>query len=264
MTTTTPSDLFPNPELTALPLDRKPNLHDIKLLKRQINANVALGTIAAQQAKGTEATMQACTDFLNYAATHPNAIIEYQASDMILHIHTDASYLSESEARSRAAGYFFMSDTPEPNKTPTINGPVHIVSSILRNVMASAAEAEVGAAFMNAQQACSIRTTLNEMGYEQPPTPLQTDNNVAQGILEGTVKQKRSKAIDMRFYWLKDRVAQQQFSIHWKPGATNLADYFSKHFNGTHHQAVRPIYLKEPNSTQARVRFNTQQNTVHN
>ena len=149
---------------------------------------------------------------------------------MILHIHTDASYLSESEARSRAAGYFFMSDTPSNNNTPTdkvptINGPIHIVSSILRNVMASAAEAEVGAAFMNAQQACTIRTTLDEMGYPQPPTPLQTDNNVAQGILQGTVKQKRSKAIDMRFYWLKDRVAQGQFSIHWKPGATNLADY---------------------------------------
>ena len=79
----------------------------------------------------------------------------------------------------------------------------------MRNVMASAAEAEVGAAFLNAQQACGLQTTLQEMGYTQPPTPIQTDNNVAQGILEGTVKQKCSKAIDMRFYWLRDRIAQQ-------------------------------------------------------
>lgn len=101
---------------------------------------------------------------------------------------------------------------------------------------------------MNAQQACALRTTLNDMGYPQPATPIQTDNSVAQGIINDTVKQKRSKAIDMRFYWLKDRVKQGQFTIYWKPGAANLADYYTKHFSPNHHTAVRPIYLKEPTS----------------
>ena len=55
----------------------------------------ALGSITAQQAKVTEKTYDNTLWLLNYAATHPNSKIRYTASDMILHIHSDASYLSE-------------------------------------------------------------------------------------------------------------------------------------------------------------------------
>ena len=83
------------------------------------------------------------------------------------------------------------------------------------------------------------------MGHPQPPTPMNTDNQTATGILNGTIKQKRSKAIDMRFYWLKDRAEQGQFDIKWVPGKYNLADYFTKHHPGSRHRKVRPIYLYE-------------------
>jgi hypothetical protein len=56
--------------------------------------------------------MNAIVKFLNYAATHPNAELKYTASDMILWIDLDASYLSESKARSTCAGTFFLSDNP--------------------------------------------------------------------------------------------------------------------------------------------------------
>ena len=55
----------------------------------------ALGSIATQQSKGTEKTYADTLWLLNYAATHPNAKIHDTASDMILYIHSDASYLSE-------------------------------------------------------------------------------------------------------------------------------------------------------------------------
>ena len=55
----------------------------------------ALGSIALQQARGTEKTYAENLRLLNYAATHPNAPIRYTASDMVLHIHSNASYLSE-------------------------------------------------------------------------------------------------------------------------------------------------------------------------
>ena len=109
--------------------------------------------------------------------------------------------------------------------------------------MASAAEAEVGALYMNAQEAVPFRTCLIEMGHPQPATPLKTDNMTAKGIIAGTIKQKRSKAMDMRFYWLKDRYDQGQFGIHWEPGKHNLADYPTKVHPGRHHGQVRPIYL---------------------
>jgi hypothetical protein len=113
----------------------------------------------------------------------------------------------------------------------------------MSNVMSSAAEAELGALFLNAKNACPIRTTLEELGHPQPTMALQTDNNTAAGLVNDTVKQKRSKAIDMRFYWLRDRVRQGQFHVYWRPGTQNQADYFTKHHPPTHHRALRPTYL---------------------
>ena len=69
---------------------------------------VALGTLAAAQIKGTEKTTEATTQLLNYAATHPDVAIRYHKSDMTLYAHSDASYLSEPQARSRVGGYFYL------------------------------------------------------------------------------------------------------------------------------------------------------------
>ena len=198
---------------------------------------VALGSIASEQNKPTAKTAEAITKILNYVATHPLAVIKYHASPMILHVHSDASYLSEKKARSRAGGHFFLS----AHKSISPNGPVHTVSNILRNVMASAAESEIGAAFTNAQAALPLRQALLDLGHPQPPTPIRTDNSTANGFLNETIKAKRTKAIDMRFYWLIDRMHQNQFTVYWKPGFTNLGDYHSKHHPPSHHQKMRPI-----------------------
>eukprot|EP00957_Ditylum_brightwellii_P044917 3406622-Ditylum_brightwellii.AAC.1 len=70
--------------------------------------------------------------------------------------------------------------------------------------MASAAEAELGALFENSKEAIAIHNTLVEMGHPQPPTPIQVDNTVAHGIINSNIRQRKSKAIDMRFYWVQD------------------------------------------------------------
>ena len=128
------------------------------------------------------------------------------------------------------------------------NGAILNISTIIRNVMASAAEAELAALFTNAKEAAVIRNTLEEMGHPQPATPIQVDNSTADGIANETCKQQRSKAIDMRFYWIRDRIAQNQFYVYWAPGKHNLADYFTKHHPAIHHQAVRRYYLHTPES----------------
>ena len=204
----------------------------------------ALNDLASQQSKGTSETMKAMLHFLNYAASLPNAEKIYKASDMILTIDSDAAYLVAPQARSRAGGFHYLG-----NKDGTLfNGSIAVIARIIKNVMASAAEAEVGALYLNAQAAVPLRTTLNELGHPQPATPIKTDNSTADGILNGTIKQQRSKAIDMRFYWLKDRAEQGQFKIYWAPGEENWADYFTKHHSATHHKTLRPVYLKEPDS----------------
>jgi hypothetical protein len=137
----------------------------------------------------------------------------------------------------------------QPDRNPTM-GAIHVVSNIMRNILTSAFEAEVGALFHNGQEACPLRTTLNKMGWQQPATPIQIENAVAYGIANDTVKQQRSRAIDMRLYWIRDRVRQGQFRIHWKKGTDNLADYFTKHHSPAHHRQMRPTYLHNKQSTQ--------------
>jgi hypothetical protein len=55
---------------------------------------MALSDIATQQAAPTKNTKKQVNQFLNYMRTHPDAIIRYRASDMILNVHSDASNLS--------------------------------------------------------------------------------------------------------------------------------------------------------------------------
>jgi hypothetical protein len=171
---------------------------------------------------------------------------------MILHIHSDASYLSVSKARSRVGGYFYLSnnvsDLPDA-PPPPLNGPIHVNSTVLKSVLASAAEAEVGGLFYNAKDGVMFRTMLTEMGHSQPATPLQTDNACAAGIANKSIKQRRSKAIDMRFYWIQDRVSNGEFRVYWQRGIENLADYFTKHHSPSHHRRHRNTYLSPHQAT---------------
>jgi hypothetical protein len=121
---------------------------------------------------------------------------------MILYIHSDASYLSYREAKSRAGGFIFMGSRANTDKKLT-NGAISIISTVLKHVMSSEAEAEIGAVFINAKEGAVLRTTLEELGHPHLPTPLETDNTTTTGYSNGTTKQKRTKAMDMRFYRIK-------------------------------------------------------------
>ena len=113
----------------------------------------------------------------------------------------------------------------------------------MKNVLASAAEAEVGAIFLNCQQGEILRITLHELGHIQPSTPVITDNTTANGIFNKEIKQRRTKAMDMRFNWILDRSTQKHFNVLWKPGKINLADYFTKHHSTVHRKRMRNIYV---------------------
>jgi hypothetical protein len=207
-----------------------------------------LNDIDTEQTRATEKTQAATNQMLDYLATHPDATIRHHASNMILHIHSDASYLSVSKARSRLRGRFFLGNKPPEHDN--LNGSILNVASVIKNVVASAAESEFGACFHNAQSGAPLRVTLAELGHIQPPTPLRTDNSTAFGILNETIKQKRSKAMDIRYHWLIDRVRQKQFDVYWQPGRENIGDYHTKHHSAQHHKEMRGLILHEANSLQ--------------
>ena len=94
-----------------------------------------------------------------------------------------------------------------------------------------------------AREAVYIRIILEEMGHKQPPTPIQTDNAMAEGVINSKITPKRTKAMDMRFHWLRDRECQEQFRFYWRPGKTNYADYWTKHHLPSHHVNMRKEFL---------------------
>ncbi len=153
---------------------------------------MALSTIASEQTKGTERTLEKAYQVLDYLATHPNAVVRFRASEMIMNIHSDASYLSEPKARSRACGHFFMGEVPIDGKPIKLNGAFHTLCSILRFVVASAAEAELGALFLNCQEGMIFKATLEDLGHPQPKIPVHCDNATAVGIANNTIKRQRS------------------------------------------------------------------------
>jgi hypothetical protein len=208
----------------------------------------ALGSIASLQAQATQITQDECAWLMDYAASNPLSIIRYSASDMQLYNHSDASFLSETRARSRAAGHFFLSSKPinpkqPPAAIPPLNGPIHTMCKIIDVVVGSAAEAEIGAGYLNGQDVVPIVTTLEELGHAQAPTPIQVDNTTSDGFANSTMKQKRSKAMDMRWYWLRDRVNQGKILVYFRPGKDNLADPFTKHHTPAHIREMKPKFM---------------------
>ena len=115
--------------------------------------------------------------------------------------------------------------TPLPdNDPPPENSPLLVVSAIMNPILASAADTELGSAYYNCQDRVNLHIILKEMAHKQPPTLVVTYNLTAACITNKSVKQRRPKAADMLFYWVKDRIEQVQFIIFCNRGSYNLAD----------------------------------------
>jgi hypothetical protein len=116
-------------------------------------------------------------------------------------------------------------------------------------VLSLAAEAKLGALFINAKTAVSMQCIFEEMGHPQTCTPIQTNNSTAHALLTNTIMPKALKAMDMRFHWLHCHKAQDQYCIYWRPGIQNLADYWTKHHPASHHKAFWSQILTSSKNT---------------
>jgi hypothetical protein len=190
---------------------------------------MALSDIATQQSAPTENTKKQVNQFLDYMWTHPDAKICYPASDMILNVHSNASYLSAPRACSHASGYFFLGSFSVDGDPIKLNGAIHITCTILKLVAASAAQAELGALFLNSQKAKVLQLTLLELGHPQPTTPIHIDNTTTIGIVNNMIKCQNSRAMEMRYFWLLNGKTQKYFKFYYQPGQDNLGNYPSKH-----------------------------------
>ena len=184
---------------------------------------------------------------MQYANKWPDATMRIRASNMKLVCHSDGSYLSESEERSRAGGILFLGNCGD-SEIP--NAPICFLSVIIKTVVSSATATEYAAAFIVGQAAISIINTLADLGYPQTETEIFCDNLCAVGIANNTFNLKRTKTIDMRYHWIRDQVKNKTFKVTWKAGKLNLADFFTKAHPVHHHLAIRGKYVVvEPSSS---------------
>ena len=84
--------------------------------------------------------------------------------------------------------------------------------------------------------------------WPQPQMSIHVDNTTVIGIVNNMIKRQRSRAMEMRYFWLLDQMAQQYFKFYYQPGLEKLANYPTKHHLSQIHQHVRPYYLQMPNS----------------
>jgi hypothetical protein len=200
---------------------------------------VALNAIGAQQASATETTNEAVATFLDYVATYPNNGIIYRASNMVLAAHADAGFHNKTKSRTRAGAHIFLAkDEPYPHW----NGAILTVAQIIKFVMASVADAEWGVLFIATQKILPLRQTLIEMGWPQPPTPVQTDNTTTVGVVNKTLVSNKLKSMDLRYHWLRCRAAQKHIHFYWDKGSHNWGDYRTKHHPPIYHESKRPLF----------------------
>ena len=209
----------------------------------------ALNDIAMFQSKPTEHIRDKCTRLLDYVSTFPNVTLRYHASNMHLHVDSDAAYLVAPKARSRIAGFYYFKKDTDGNTIFAPNHPILVECRCLRHVVSSAAEAETAGVFHNAQISIQLRRILHAFGHPQPATAIKTDNATAHGFVHNNMHLRKSKTWDMRYYWLRDRETQKQIKVYWKRGLDendpNLGDYHTKHHSTIHHKGVRPLYVRD-------------------
>ena len=139
---------------------------------------------------------------IDYAATKPDSIFTYQASNMVLDIHGYASYINKLKARSISGGHNFL---PRNSDLSPKNGADLNIPQIMKVVMSLANKSELVEFIINLKYAVPVLKTLEDMGHPHPPTPTQTENSTAYGVTNKNIHPKATKSIDTCFHWLRDR-----------------------------------------------------------
>ena len=219
---------------------------------------VALSTITSDQERPIKSTMEKVDQILDYSASQEEENLTHHASNMVLSVHINASYLSEPKAISRAGGHFFLSRDCDslPNTVDVFK-----ISQIIKSVMTSAYKAEIGPMYINARDSVPTRKTMIEMGHYYPQTLMQTENLAANSVVANNVQPIRTDEMYMRFHWIRFWDAQGQSHCYWMPVTMNFANYWTNHPPASHHKNMRPVFLTSSRHIEDLHRLNGQAST---
>ena len=188
--------------------------------------------------------MQLVNHFFDYMASYPDEKNRFYASNMVLNVHSNTSYLPSPKALISVGGHLFFGYLQKYGCPIRLNGAILTNWTILKLVAASAAEAELGDLFINAIEEKIMWLTLEDFVHAQPSILIHIDNTTGVGTVKNSIKRQRSRAMNMRYFWMLCHEAQRILKVNYHQGQENLGNYQTKDHNGAHHRRVRPFYLQ--------------------
>jgi hypothetical protein len=248
-----------NVQVEELAIGKPIGPKDIKFIQRAVgkclfltrmvcpSIELAVNRLGSTQSQATDLELKATHRLLQHLAWNDNPSITFRPSNMQLVIHSDGSHGSESHSRSRAAGVFYFGDPyfegpDDLSHLSKMQAPTATLCAIVPTICQAVNETEYATAYMNAQKGTAIRITAAAFGHPQQPTAIIYDNELSGGMANNTCKLRRSKAVSMRYHWLRDRVKAGDFKMIWRAGAHNLADFLSKAHPVRHYKAMTPFF----------------------
>ncbi len=148
-----------------------------------------------------------------------NDVLTYHVSDIVLAMHSNASYQTKPKARNCVDSHFFCANNA---KHPSNNSAVITIVQIMKVVMTLATEAKVSALYINACEAIPVKETLKEMGQPPPQMPIQMENLLVIAVNTKKMASGCLKSMKIRFWWLQDQEAKAKKFLH--PRNFNLGE----------------------------------------
>lgn len=158
----------------------------------------ASNDLALEQSSATAQSKQHQHALLDYLHVHPDASAQYRTSDMILKAHSDGSYLSVQGGRSRAVGHFYFGDNIYIMQNDKLQGSAYQECSVIKPVVASAAECETATLFLNCQNAIVLHIAAKEMGHPQAAAPMRIDNSTTHNYVCDTTQHNTTQIKGIR------------------------------------------------------------------
>ena len=204
----------------------------------------AISKLSAHQTTPTKDTFPFTVERIQgYLKKYGNHKIVFQASDMKLHIMSDASFDAEPKSRSRGGCFMWIGN----NQPTLINGPVFCQSKLLPGVPQSAAAAEISQHVESGKMGIYARRILRCLGYPQSPTIILADNLCSIDFAHNNTKGRTLKTIARRTHWLKHVVRKNVYIFRYISSKNNIADIFTKLLDKAQHDYLCNLFLLRDN-----------------
>ena len=144
--------------------------------------------------------------------------------------YCDADWANDKETRRSTTGYLFMLN----------GGSVSWGSKLQPTVALSSTEAEYMALCSGAQEAIYLRRLMGDLGYvQQDGTLIYEDNQGCIALTENPVQHKRSKHIDIKHHFTREKVVSGEIRLQYIPTQDQLADLLTKPLERVRVEALR-------------------------